>query len=131
MPLTSRRLLFALVGIAVLGSLGLVLLGATYDNWVRGQLLLTRGRTIPRLVSFAVSPVEFSLRCAFSGLLALCFFSTAVVFAVSIIQRLLVLRDRFFSGEFQSGLAARLMLIPLASVLAWLVLLCTLPFVYD
>lgn len=120
-----------LMGIAVLGSLGLVLLGATYENWVRGQMLLTRGRTIPRLVSFAVSPVEFSLRCAFAGLLPLCFASTAVVFAVSIVQRLLVLRDRFFFGEFQSGLAARLMLIPLASFLAWLVLLCTLPFVYD
>lgn len=131
MPLTPRRLFFTLVGIAAIGAVGLVLLEGAYEGWLRGQVLLTRSRLVPRLVTYGEHPVEFALRCAFLGLLALTFITLAVAWAVGLIHRLQVLRSNFFTGEFQSRWASRLMLTSLACFLAWFALLGFLPFAYD
>ena len=131
MPLTPRRLLFALVGIAAIGAIGLVLLQGTYDSWQRGHVLLSRSRIVPRLVTYAEHPVEFILRCAFLGLAALSFITLAIAWLVGLVHRLVVLRFSFFAGDFQSRWASRLMFVSLAWFLGWCALLGVLPFAYD
>lgn len=131
MPLTPRRLLFALAGIAAIGAVGLVLLQGTYDSWQRGQVLLTRSRIVPRLVTYAEHPVEFALRCAFLGLAALSFATFSMAWLVGLIHRLVVLRSTFFAGDFQSRWASRLLFVSLACFLAWLALLGFLPLAYG
>jgi hypothetical protein len=131
MALTPRKLFFLLVGLGLMGFLGVVMLGATYDDWVRGQMMLTRRRTVPRLVTLAANPVEFTLRCTFVGLFASCFASFAAVGLVGLVHRFSVLGTRFFSGPFESRIMVRLMLVPLACFLGWFALLAYLPFAYN
>ena len=131
MPLTPRKLIFILVGLGVMGLFGAVLLGATYDDWIRGQMVLTRRRTVPRLITYAANPVEFTLRCTFVGLIASFFASSALVGLLGIVHRFSILRSRFFTAPFESRIAVKLMLVPLACFIGWFALLAYLPFAYD
>jgi hypothetical protein len=131
MPLTPRKLIVLLIGLGAFGLLGAAMLWATYDDWVRGQMLLTRRRTVPRLITLAADPVEFTLRCTFVGLFASSFASFALIGLLGLLHRLAVLRTRFFSDPFESGIMVKLLLVPLACFIGWFALLAYLPFAYS
>lgn len=131
MPLTPLKLMKVLFFLGAFGLLGVWLLSMSYEEWIRGHVLLTRRRVVPRLVTYAANPVEFSLRCAFLALLGGFFASFASVGLFGIVHRLAALRSRFFAGPFKSKASVRLMLVPLVCFAGWFGLLAFLPFAYD
>lgn len=131
MPLTLGKLLLAIIALALMGAAGAFLLLATHDQWVQGQVLLTRRRVVPRLVTYAANPTEFTLRCLFLGALGAFFVSTAIACAVGLIHRIASLRQIPLAGSFQSRLAIALLRVPLACFLVWFGLLAFLPAAYD
>lgn len=131
MPLTLGKLLLAIIALALLGAAGAFLLAGTHDQWVQGQILLTRRRVVPRLVTYAANPTEFTLRCLFLGSMGAFFASTAFACAVGLIHRIASLRQFPLDGPFQSRVARALMLVPMVFFFVWFGLLAYLPVVYD
>ena len=131
MPFTLGKLLLGIIALALMGAAGAFLLAGTHDQWVQGQFLLTRRRVIPRLVTYAANPTEFTLRCLFLGSMGAFFASTAFAGAVGLIHRITSLRQNQLPGPFQSRVAMALMLVPLVCFLVWFGLLAYLPAAYD
>lgn len=111
--------------------IALVLLQGTHQIWQHGELLLSRSRVVPRLITFQTDPVEFFLRCIFSTLLAAAFMSSAAILTFIAVHRVYARRIVSSTGTYiWPKFAVRACLIPALFFLAWLALRVTLPLVY-
>lgn len=129
--MTFKNILFALFAVAVFGAAGVFLHVATHDQWVQGQFLLSRRRSVPRLITYAANPTEFALRCLFVGSLGGMFASMAFAGAVGLILRVVSLFPISLAGTAQARVAVALMLVPLACFLVWMGLIVYLPMAYE
>ena len=117
--------------IALCVGLGLVFLQATLSSVLQGEMLLKRGRVIPRLVTMEGDTLEFFLRCAFTALPALAAFSFAAVLVAVTAHRAVTNREVAASGLYEwPRLAVRACLVPFAFFLGWFALLGLLPIAF-
>lgn len=131
MHLSLRKFSFAVVGCIVLFVLGDLVLHEAHDLWLRQEVLLTRFRAAPRLVTYEANPSEFVLRCMFVASLGGFFFSYACVVILGLLHRLVVLRQKFLFSPFKSSVAQLLLVVPLGLISLWVALLVFLPLYYD
>jgi hypothetical protein len=125
-------LLAAAISVALCIVLGFLLLNAALETWQHAELLLTRSRIVPRLITLQSNGFEFFLRCAFSASAALSFFSFAVIVALVAGHRVRSRQLVAATGVYAwPRLAVRASLIPLGFFLVWLGLRIAIPLVFP
>lgn len=122
----------AFVAVSACVVIAVVLLQGTHQIWQQGELLLSRSRVVPRLITFQTDPVEFFLRCIFSALAAAALLSFAAILTFIAAHRVYVRQIVLSTGTYVwPKLAVRACLIPGMFFLAWFALRVTLPLVYE
>jgi hypothetical protein len=118
--------------VAVCVPLGLLLLNAAHETWQHGELLLTRSRPVPRLITQESNGVEFLLRCAFPAAGGLSSFLFAVIVVAVAAHRVHAHQVVAATGAYAwPRLAVRASVVPLAFFLLWLGLRIGLPLVFP
>ena len=126
-------LLAAAALIAACVVLSLLLLHGTLETWQHGELLLKRGRVVPRQISLQDNGLEFFLRVVvFPGSLALSTISFAAVVAMvvghRIYRRQAVADSRAYVWP---RFAVRACMVPLGCFLIWMIVLIVVPFAFP
>ena len=115
------------VWISSLVAVGIFFLYLALTTLRDGELLLTRRRVVPRLVTLSSDTVEFLLRCTFLALPALTALSFAAILLAIVIHRVLNNKSILDAGVYAWPQAAvRASLLPFAFFLAWFALLVLL-----
>ena len=131
MPSPTRSLpiflFFTIVLVVVFVTVGVVLLGGALSTWEHGQLMLTRSRVVPRVVTMQVNGVEFVLRCALLVSLALSFLSFALVMVLVAGHRIGARQAEYVWPRF----AIRACVVPAACFVLWCGLRIVLPLVFP
>ena len=125
-------LLAAAVLIAASVLLALLLLHGTMETWQHGELLLKRGRVVPRQISLQDNGLEFFLRVVvFPGSLALSTISFAAIVAMVVGHRIFRRQAVADSGTYVwPRFAVRACLLPLGFFLIWMLVLIVVPLTF-